>query len=148
LLYLSRSHDRKWDDLDKAWDALHDFIEPRLGRRASKIPSDERLEKWRSKEYYPFEQILALNLSTNEVNMLMRSVCAQIANMEPEPERGTFEKHKYQIFYYDLDNHNVRINVDTVASFRAAVEEMFTYRTSEPRIEFCFRVKEGLSRLV
>lgn len=220
LLYLSRSHDRKWDDLDKAWDALHDFIEPRLGRRASKIPSDERLEKWRSKQYYPFEQILVLNLSTTEVNRLLRSVCAQIANMEPEPERGppetatptkrprddvetapasqaerkrakpdperaslpattklyfmeennedsrtgimvtllsnvtpvnghidiktlrygnatrhlakrnNFEKHKHQIFYYDLENHNVKIIVDTVASFRAAVEEMFTYRKS------------------
>lgn len=40
------------------------------------------------------------------------------------------------------------INVDSVASFRAAVEEMSLYRESEPRVEFCFRAKEEPARLV
>lgn len=62
--------------------------------------------------------------------------------------RSKFEKDKHRLFYYDLENPNVRINVDTVATFRAAVEEMFKFRTSESRIEFCFRLKEGLTRLV
>lgn len=245
LSSLSQSQDRKWNNLLSAWDALEHFIKPRLDCRVSKLPSDERLEKWRHKEYYPFEQMLALNLSTDEVNMFMRTVCFHISNAElglvpesheitqpsikrprednvsddnfetipaPEPvskrakpniegarlpvttkiyfmeennensrtgilvtllsnvrpendhvdintlrygnathhlaKRGTFEKHKHQLFYYDLENRNVRINVDTVGSFRAAVEEMFKYRTSESRIEFCFRLKEGLTRLV
>lgn len=62
--------------------------------------------------------------------------------------RSTFVKDKHRIFYYDTENPNVGIYVDTVASFRAAVEEMFTYRTSEPKIEFCFCLKEELAMLV
>uniref|UniRef100_A0A093W390 Uncharacterized protein n=1 Tax=Talaromyces marneffei PM1 TaxID=1077442 RepID=A0A093W390_TALMA len=60
-------------------------------------------------------------------------------------KRGTFKKHKHQLFYYDLENPRVRINVDTAASFRAAVEEMAAYRQSEPRIQFCFREKDALT---
>lgn len=239
LSRLAQSQDRKWNNLHRAWDALEQFIEPRLERRKSKLPSDNRLEKWRMKPNYPFEQILALNLSKREVNMFMRSVCFDIAGIKPESDQGpletprstkrsrdddgpdddvgmvtapkpnikrlkhrkgqvrlpvttkiyfmqegeeetrtgipitllsnakaendrielntlrygnatrhlakrsNFEKDRHQLFYYDPENHHVRINVDTVASFRAAVEEMFTYRKSEPQIEFCFRVKES-----
>lgn len=245
LLSLARSQYRKWNHLTKAWNALEEFIGPRLNRRVSKFPSDDRLEKWRNKSDYPFELVLILNLSKDEVNLLMRSVCYHIANMEPEPEqapheivtlpkkrerdddvpdhdigiipspapipkrartdqqmkalpvttkiyfmeednedsrtgimvtlltnakpdggqidiktlrygnatrhlakRSNFDKNRHQIVYYDLENPRVRINVDSVASFRAAVEEMSLYRELEPRVEFCFRAKEGITRLV
>lgn len=49
---LAESQDRKWDDLLNAWDAVYEFIEPRLQRRVSKLPSEERLQKWRCKYYY------------------------------------------------------------------------------------------------
>lgn len=80
LLRLTQSQNREWDALLSAWDSLEEFIRPRLDRRVSKLPSDERLEKWRHKQQYPFEQMLALNLSIDEVNMFMRSVCFHISN--------------------------------------------------------------------
>lgn len=240
LLRLSSSQNRDCGSLLSAWNSLEEFIRPRLDRRVSKQPSDERLEKWRHKRKYPFEQILALNLSIDEVNVFMRSVCSHIStpvldlvpksSEAPQPpikrprgndetdrdvqiialpetihkrartiqqkhtlpvntkiyfmeegnyksrtgilvtllsyakpvnehldintlrygnvirhlaNRSKFEKDKHRLFYYDLENRNVRINVDTVATLRAAVEEMFKFRTSKPRIEFYFRLKEG-----
>jgi hypothetical protein len=245
--YLAGSHDRKWDDFINAWNAMEEFIGPRLESRASNLPSHERLQQWRNQPGYPSEQVSPLNLSTGEANLMMRSVCSHVASMEQEQEqapdetvtlpekrerdddddaldhdveiisspasipkrartdqkmkalplttkiyfmeednqdsrigimvtlltsakpndghidiktlrygnatrhlakRSNFDKNRHQIFYYDLENPRVRINVDSVASFRAAVEEMSLYRELEPRVEFCFSTTNGPTRLV
>ena len=66
--YLARSRDRKWDNFINVWNAMEEFIGPRLESRASNLPSHKRLQQWRNQPDYPSEQVSLLNLSTGEVN--------------------------------------------------------------------------------
>ncbi|KUL88824.1 hypothetical protein ZTR_03473 [Talaromyces verruculosus] len=85
------SCDRKWDNFINAWNAMVEFIGPRLESRASSLPSHKRLQQWRNQPDYPSEQVSPLNLSTGEVNLMMRSVCSHVASMEPEQEEAPDE---------------------------------------------------------
>lgn len=70
---------------------MEKFIGPRLESRASSLPSHKRLQQWRNQPDYPSEEVSPLNLSTGEVNLMMRSVCSHVASMEPEQEQAPNE---------------------------------------------------------
>lgn len=63
-------------------------------------------------------------------------------------KQSIFDKKKHQLFYPDLENHKVRMNIDSCASFRSAVEEMHIHGKSKHSIQFYFRPKDEETRLV